>query len=151
MDFISAPSPPAAHGPLLPLRAMEQEGALVSAIYYGRISSEATEQLLQMFGRDGTFLLRDSETVQGAYCLCVRKTPFVHTYRLLHSSSGWSLQDPRFSNRTFQKLETLIETYQRGPRTERNIVPLTDPLDKTQLPYFSFGPGRTSRLQPLSM
>lgn len=68
----SAPSPPAAHGPLLPLRAMEQEGALVSAIYYGRISSEATEQLLQMFGRDGTFLLRDSETVQGAYCLCVR-------------------------------------------------------------------------------
>lgn len=45
---------------------------LVQSIYYGRIGSEATETLLETFGREGSFLLRDSETVQGAYCLCVR-------------------------------------------------------------------------------
>uniref|UniRef100_A0A8C2ZS73 SH2 domain-containing protein n=1 Tax=Cyclopterus lumpus TaxID=8103 RepID=A0A8C2ZS73_CYCLU len=45
----------------------------VRCIYYGRIGSEATERLLERFGHDGSFLLRDSETVQGAYCLCVRK------------------------------------------------------------------------------
>ena len=51
---------------------MEQEGELVRSIYFGRIGSEATEELLERFGHDGSFLLRDSDTMQGAYCLCVR-------------------------------------------------------------------------------
>ncbi|XP_055007531.1 uncharacterized protein LOC110173481 isoform X2 [Boleophthalmus pectinirostris] len=66
-----------------------------------------------------------------------RKTPFVHTYRLIHSSDGWSLQG---SNRQkFHKLQTLIENYRTSSCTERPTVPLTDPLDKGQLPYLSFG------------
>ncbi|XP_070701700.1 phosphatidylinositol 3,4,5-trisphosphate 5-phosphatase 1-like isoform X3 [Pempheris klunzingeri] len=52
--------------------SMEREGALVQSIYYGRIGSEATESLLERFGHEGSFLLRDSQTVPGAYCLCVR-------------------------------------------------------------------------------
>lgn len=51
---------------------MDREGMLVRCIYYGRIGHEATERLLQRFGHDGSFLLRDSETVPGACCLCVR-------------------------------------------------------------------------------
>ncbi|KAF0047304.1 hypothetical protein F2P81_000937 [Scophthalmus maximus] len=70
---------------------MEQEGMLVQSVYYGRIGSEATERLLERFGRDGSFLLRDSDTMQGAYCLCVSCEMSFVTHELLarlsHSSS----------------------------------------------------------------
>ncbi|XP_030257874.1 SH2 domain-containing protein 1A-like isoform X2 [Sparus aurata] len=118
---------------------MESEGMLVQSIYYGRIGSEATETLLETFGREGSFLLRDSETVQGAYCLCVRKAPFVHTYRLVHSADGWCLQASGVRLHGFRTLETLIESYRRVAASHDSIPSLTEPLDKTQLQHMSPG------------
>ncbi|XP_042354468.1 SH2 domain-containing protein 1A-like [Plectropomus leopardus] len=118
---------------------MEREGVLVWSIYYGRIGSEATERLLERFGHDGSFLLRDSETVQGAYCLCVRKAPYVHTFRLVHSTDGWCLQDSGVRLHRFRTLETLIESYRTGAASGVSLPPLTHPLDKTQLQYSSSG------------
>ncbi|KAM4597514.1 SH2 domain-containing protein 1A-like [Polymixia lowei] len=119
---------------------MERESMLVQSIYYGKIGSHATERLLERYGNEGSFLLRDSETVQGAYCLCVRKTPFVRTYRLLHSSDGWSLQlASRESFRCFETLDRLLESYRTGITSDVNIAPLTHPLDKSQLGDSSLG------------
>ncbi|KAM8850569.1 SH2 domain-containing protein 1A-like isoform 2-T2 [Spinachia spinachia] len=118
---------------------METEGMLVRSIYYGRIGSEATERLLERFGHDGSFLLRDSETVEGAYCLCVRRAPFVHTYRLVHSTEGWFIQDPGVRTQSFRTLERLIENCRRGLGSDVGVAPLTEPLDKTQLQDSSFG------------
>ncbi|KAK2822016.1 hypothetical protein Q5P01_022081 [Channa striata] len=118
---------------------MEREGVLVQSIYYGKIGSELTERLLDRFGHEGSFLLRDSETVQGAYCLCVRKAPFVHTYRVVHSTDGWSVEDSGVRQQRFGKLETLIESYRTGIDTGVSTVPLTDPLDKAHLPYTNNG------------
>ncbi|XP_060941028.1 SH2 domain-containing protein 1A-like [Limanda limanda] len=116
---------------------MEQEGELVRSIYFGRIGSEATERLLERFGRDGSFLLRDSDTMQGAYCLCVRKAPFVHTFRLVHSIDGWGPQSSGIRRQSFGTLETLIENYRGGSASGVTTVPLTHPLDRTQLQYIS--------------
>ncbi|TNN48228.1 SH2 domain-containing protein 1A [Liparis tanakae] len=115
---------------------MDREGMLVRCIYYGRIGHEATERLLERFGHDGSFLLRDSETVPGARCLCVRKAPFVHTYRLIPSADGWTLQDPGVPQQSFGTLETLIEHY-RGAVSCAGMAPLTEPLDQTQLRHSS--------------
>ncbi|XP_038134848.1 SH2 domain-containing protein 1A-like [Cyprinodon tularosa] len=110
------------------------ESGLVRSIYYGRIGSSATEKLLEKFGQDGSFLLRDSETVQGAYCLCVRKAPYVHTYRVERDKDGWYLQDLKGRLLRFETLESLIQNYRRDRVSHFGIVPLTYPLDKTTVP-----------------
>ncbi|XP_066517927.1 SH2 domain-containing protein 1A-like [Hoplias malabaricus] len=105
---------------------------MLDGVYYGNMNREETERLLEKYGRDGSFLLRDSQSVRGALCLCVRKTPFVHTYRIEHSSQGWAVETiNREKPQWFQSLEMLIECYRN--LTPLNMVPLQYPLEKTCL------------------
>uniref|UniRef100_A0A8I5N9P0 SH2 domain containing 1A n=1 Tax=Papio anubis TaxID=9555 RepID=A0A8I5N9P0_PAPAN len=49
------------------------------AVYHGKISRETGEKLLLATGLDGSYLLRDSESVPGVYCLCVLYIKFLFT------------------------------------------------------------------------
>uniref|UniRef100_A0A4W5LUG9 SH2 domain-containing protein n=1 Tax=Hucho hucho TaxID=62062 RepID=A0A4W5LUG9_9TELE len=40
-------------------------------VYHGAISKATTERILGAVGRDGSHLLRDSESVAYTYCLCM--------------------------------------------------------------------------------
>ncbi|XP_062578331.1 phosphatidylinositol 3,4,5-trisphosphate 5-phosphatase 1-like isoform X1 [Saccostrea cucullata] len=56
----------------------------MSGNYFHRgISRLRAEELLLSAGEDGSFLVRDSETLQGAYVLCLLYQSRVHQYRVL--------------------------------------------------------------------
>lgn len=83
--------------------------------YHGAISKQQCEELLNKKAKDGAYLIRDSETIQGAMCLCVYKQKVVYTYRLLQTHAGqYTLQAGSGVKELFFKtLEDLIQHYKR--------------------------------------
>ncbi|NWI87903.1 SH21A protein, partial [Pitta sordida] len=84
-------------------------------IYHGRITREAGEKLLLEVGMDGSYLLRDSETIPGVYCLCVLHQGYVYTYRVSQTETGsWGAETaPGVQRRLFRKVHNLISAFQK--------------------------------------
>ncbi|XP_008277300.1 SH2 domain-containing protein 1B [Stegastes partitus] len=89
--------------------------AAMPVCYHGAISRKECEDLMAKKNKDGAYLIRDSETIQGAMCLCVYKQRVVYTYRLLQARTGhFTLLAAGGQEEVFFKtLDDLIRHYKR--------------------------------------
>ncbi|XP_056155797.1 SH2 domain-containing protein 1B2 [Lampris incognitus] len=83
--------------------------------HHGAISKAQCEQLLGEKAKDGAYLVRDSETILGAMCLCVYKQKTVYTYRLLRTQTGHiTIQaTPGVKDKIFKSLDDLVRHFKR--------------------------------------
>ncbi|XP_049332460.1 SH2 domain containing 1A duplicate a [Astyanax mexicanus] len=84
-------------------------------MYHGSISKNRAEELLAMAGQDGSFLIRDSESVPDTYCICVLYDQCVFTYRLFQVEGNlWKTETAAgVKERLFRNVTNLIRTFQK--------------------------------------
>uniref|UniRef100_A0A4W6EHK8 phosphatidylinositol-3,4,5-trisphosphate 5-phosphatase n=1 Tax=Lates calcarifer TaxID=8187 RepID=A0A4W6EHK8_LATCA len=101
-----------------------------AAWYHRDISRVHAEDLLARAGRDGSYLVRDSESVPGAYALCLLFQRHVHTYRILPDADGLlAVQTTQgVQVNCFRTLEDLVLGYQHPHKGL--VTPLLYPVPR---------------------
>ncbi|XP_028815896.1 SH2 domain-containing protein 1A [Denticeps clupeoides] len=84
-------------------------------VYHGAIGKAVGERRLSESGKDGSYLIRDSESMPGVYCLCVLCQGYVYTYRLHQNAEGnWAAETaPEQNKRFFRKIKNLISAFEK--------------------------------------
>ncbi|XP_077388465.1 SH2 domain containing 1A duplicate a [Festucalex cinctus] len=98
------------------------------SVYHGAIGKREGERRLALDGRDGCYLVRNSDSVPDSYCLCVLCDGIVFTYRLhKHDGGSWAAETiPGVPKRHFRKIKNLIAAFQQPG--QGIVVPLLYPV-----------------------
>ncbi|KRX54198.1 Tyrosine-protein phosphatase non-receptor type 11 [Trichinella sp. T9] len=112
--------------------------------FHGYISGREAEQILMEQGRNGSFLVRESQSTPGDYALSVRQDNQV-THVMIRC------KDNRYDvggGDEFSSLKDLVEHYRRSPMVETSgsVVHLKHPLNTTKINPTSID-GRVKKLQ----
>ncbi|XP_053167268.1 phosphatidylinositol 3,4,5-trisphosphate 5-phosphatase 1 isoform X2 [Hemicordylus capensis] len=83
--------------------------------YHGTITRSRAEDLLSKVGKDGSFLVRASESIHSAYALCLLYQNCVYTYRILPKENKLVIQASEgVPVQYFNNLSELIDFYKKG-------------------------------------
>ncbi|NXE79557.1 SH21B protein, partial [Cochlearius cochlearius] len=98
--------------------------------FHGKITKRTCEELLSKKGKNGSYLIRESESVEGALCLCVFFEDFIYTYRIFREHQGYFRMQTSegVPERTFTTLKDLIYTYEKP--NQGLITNLRHPVQK---------------------
>ncbi|NXD83527.1 SH21B protein, partial [Halcyon senegalensis] len=83
--------------------------------FHGNITKRACEELLIKNGKNGSYLIRESETMEGVLCLCVLFENLIYTYRIFREHQGYfRIQTCEgVPVKIFKTLKDLIYTYEK--------------------------------------
>ncbi|NXC30869.1 SH21B protein, partial [Campylorhamphus procurvoides] len=100
--------------------------------FHGKITKRTCEELLTKKRKNGSYLIRESESVEGALCLCVFFEDVVYTYRIFREHQGYfRIQTSEgVPERIFRTLKDLIYSFEKPD--QGLITNLRYPVKKTE-------------------
>ncbi|NXN02965.1 SH21B protein, partial [Sylvia borin] len=98
--------------------------------FHGKITRRTCEELLTKTKKNGSYLVRESESVEGALCLCVFFEGIVYTYRIFREHQGYFRIETSEGapKKTFKTLTDLIYTFEKP--NQGLIINLRYPVKK---------------------
>ncbi|NXY22725.1 SH21B protein, partial [Atrichornis clamosus] len=83
--------------------------------FHGKITRRICEELLAKERKNGSYLIRESESVEGALCLCVFFEDVIYTYRIFREQRGYFRIETSegVPERTFKTLKDLIYAFEK--------------------------------------
>ncbi|XP_072441475.1 SH2 domain-containing protein 1B-like [Chiloscyllium punctatum] len=114
-------------------KKLGQMSAVTSLPYFhGNISKKACELLFAAKGKDGSYLVRESETIPNALCLSVFFQKTVYTYRIFKNHQGRYMVQTGYGvkEKFFKRLPDLIAYYKKPGKGL--VIQLSCPLEKNK-------------------
>ncbi|NXY44663.1 SH21B protein, partial [Ceuthmochares aereus] len=83
--------------------------------FHGKITRRTCEEMLSKSRKNGSYLIRESESIEGALCLCVFFEEFIYTYRIFREHEGYfRIQTSEGApEKIFRTLKDLIYNYEK--------------------------------------